>query len=383
MADPLGEVLLLTDWFAPGYRAGGPISSTVNLVRGLTGIMPMLVLTGDRDLGDTQPYEGIRANHWVAYEGTGTQVQYLSPVNRRKHIRSVLRQHPTLPLYLNSMFSPDFTLWPLWLHLRGAHRGKVVLAPRGMLRASALAFKPVKKKLLLSLLRAIGLQRRICFHATDATEAEDIRSVFGPAAKVVQLSNFPAQPEARVPVKAPPNPVWKILFVGRIHPIKGLLHALQALQNINHQVELTIIGPLEDSGYWKACEAAIRKMPANISVRYAGEQPPPKVKAALLAHHFFILPTHGENFGHAIFEALATGTPVLISDQTPWRGVKEHKAGWDLPLSEAEAWKAALRNALTMTAQEYEQWSNSAHRFAQDYLAKQDLVSSYKKLFSE
>ncbi|TXB63815.1 glycosyltransferase [Phaeodactylibacter luteus] len=383
MANPLGKALLLTDWFAPGYRAGGPISSTVNLVKGLSPNMPMLVVTGDRDLGDTQPYEGIRANHWVAYEGTATQVQYLSPADRRKRIRTILRQHPTLPLYLNSMFSPDFTLWPLWLHLRGAHRGKVVLAPRGMLRSSALAFKPIKKKLLLSLLHTIGLQRRICFHATDATEAKDIRSVFGPAAKVVQLSNFPVQPEARKPVKAAPAPAWKLLFVGRIHPIKGLLHALQVLQYISHPVELTIIGPMEDPSYWKDCEAAIQKLPANISVSYAGEQPPPKVKDALLAHHFFILPTHGENFGHAIFEALATGTPVLISDQTPWRWLKKHKAGWDLPLSEPEAWKTALHHALTMTAHEYEQWSRSAHRFAKEYFAKQDLVSSYKKLFSK
>ena len=36
----------------------------------------------------------------------------------------------------------------------------------------------------------------------------------------------------------------------------------------------------------------------------------------------FLLPTGGENFGHAIFEALSCGVPVLISDQTPWRGLE-------------------------------------------------------------
>ncbi|WP_282780632.1 glycosyltransferase [Phaeodactylibacter xiamenensis] len=374
-------MLLLSDWFAPGYRAGGPISSTVNLVKGLSDHLPILVLTGDRDLGDMQPYKGIRTNQWLDFESPGSKVQYLSPTNRRKRIRAILRQHPTLPLYLNSMFSVDFTLWPLWLHFRGEHIGKVILAPRGMLRASALAFKPLKKKLLLTVLRAMGLQRQICFQATDATEAEDIRAIFGSAAAVVQLSNFPALPEKQMPVKPNPNPVTKVLFVGRIHPIKGLLHALQALQHIIRPTEFTIIGPLEDTGYWKTCEAAIRQLPSNITVRYAGEQPPHEVKAALQSHHFFLLPTQGENFGHAIFEALATGTPVIISDQTPWRGLKEHKAGWDISLSEPLAWKAALHQASAMANDEYEAWSTAAHRFAKAYLARQDLVASYKRLF--
>ena len=42
---------------------------------------------------------------------------------------------------------------------------------------------------------------------------------------------------------------------------------------------------------------------------------------ALGRSDLFLLPTGGENFGHAIFEALACGVPALISDQTPWRGL--------------------------------------------------------------
>ncbi len=56
----------------------------------------------------------------------------------------------------------------------------------------------------------------------------------------------------------------------------------------------------------------------------------------------FLLPTAGENFGHAIFEALSSGVPALISDQTPWRGLAEAKAGFDLALAEPDRWVDAI-----------------------------------------
>jgi glycosyltransferase involved in cell wall biosynthesis len=58
----------------------------------------------------------------------------------------------------------------------------------------------------------------------------------------------------------------------------------------------------------------------------------------------FFLPTAGENFGHAIFEALSTGAPVLISDQTPWRGLAASMAGWDLPLTDRAPWVEAIES---------------------------------------
>jgi glycosyltransferase involved in cell wall biosynthesis len=54
-------------------------------------------------------------------------------------------------------------------------------------------------------------------------------------------------------------------------------------------------------------------------------------------------PTLGENFGHAIVEAMALGVPVLISDKSPWTDVEESNAGWSLPLSQPEAFVEKLR----------------------------------------
>ena len=59
----------------------------------------------------------------------------------------------------------------------------------------------------------------------------------------------------------------------------------------------------------------------------------------------FFFPTLGENYGHVIYEALDSGCPVLISDQTPWRGLSEVGAGWDLPLDKPDLFRQACKRS--------------------------------------
>ena len=72
-------------------------------------------------------------------------------------------------MYLNSLFSVPFALQPI----RAAKSLgiRVVLAPRGMLGAGALAIKPAKKKLFLTLARLFGLFRDVRWHASTSVEA--------------------------------------------------------------------------------------------------------------------------------------------------------------------------------------------------------------------
>jgi glycosyltransferase involved in cell wall biosynthesis len=51
-------------------------------------------------------------------------------------------------------------------------------------------------------------------------------------------------------------------------------------------------------------------------------------------YDLFFLPTLGENYGHVIFEALASGVPVLISDRTPWQNLKTLGVGTDMPIGD-------------------------------------------------
>ena len=94
------------------------------------------------------------------------------------------------------------------------------------------------------------------------------------------------------------------------------------------------------------------------------------IVAALARSDVFLLPTGGENFGHAIFEALSCGVPVLISDQTPWRGLEALKAGWDLPLARPEAFVAALRAFAALPATARAEWREGARACARAYVEK-------------
>ena len=83
-----------------------------------------------------------------------------------------------------------------------------------------------------------------------------------------------------------------------------------------------------------AARRLIGNMPANVTVNYAGEIHPDQVESTLRTFDLFLFPTHGENYGHVIREALSAGVPALLSDRTPWRGLEEKNAGADLPLDD-------------------------------------------------
>lgn len=337
------------------------------------------VLTGDRDLGDTEPFPGVPLNRWLVHE-TGAKVLYAAEGGLQRIIfKALLVQIRPQVVYLNSMFSLFFSIRPLFWLKKDFPEIKVVLAPRGMLKDSALAFKRSKKQSFLLIARLLGWYRKVHFQATDAEEVKAIRRFFGPKVVLTQLSNLPA-PVAAYQTK--PEGIPHFIFVGRIHPIKGLALAIQAFQSIVHPAVLTIVGNVEDQGYFQYCQTLAEQVPDHLQLHWRGGLPHAEIQKLLHRHHFFILPTHGENFGHAIFEAFATGTPVLISDQTPWQDLEPQKIGWDLPLSQPQRWVATIQQAMAMDQEEYTTWSRAAHAFAERYFAEQDLVGRYVDLFS-
>jgi glycosyltransferase involved in cell wall biosynthesis len=147
-------------------------------------------------------------------------------------------------------------------------------------------------------------------------------------------------------------------------------------------LHLTLNGDIEDSSYWEKCSSEINALPGNISVSWEGPVANDKVPEALNKYHLFVLPTKGENFGHAIFEALSSGKPVLISDQTPWRNLQQKKIGWDLPLDEPRLFQNAIEEIAGFDQQEYDLWSQNAWTYAHDFTSRLNLKEDYLKLFS-
>jgi glycosyltransferase involved in cell wall biosynthesis len=381
MGDKL-RILLFADWYEPGYKAGGPIRSCVNFVRHMHDDYDIFVLTSDRDLGSEAPYEHIRIDEWYR-AASNVSLYYCSP--EKLTWRNILKQWKAVQpdfIYLNSMFSPKFTIFPLLINRIYKKGAAVVLSPRGMLRESAVQFKPAKKKIFLKTLRLLRMAKEIHFHASDETEANDIRRHFGPLARVSRINNFPAAfPEDPGVLEKHAGEI-SMIFVGRIHPIKNLDFLLNVLKELRLSIRLTIIGSLEDKGFWEKCRKIISGLPACIDVRYGGEIPNHELPDIIRRHHIFVLPTRGENFGHAIFEALALGKPVMISDQTPWKNLEPCGAGWDIPLDRPELFRQAIEQSAAFGQDEYNERCRSARRYVRDYFARLKLKEDYMELFS-
>jgi glycosyltransferase involved in cell wall biosynthesis len=382
------KILVMADWYEPGYKAGGPVRSCVNFVRQMRDNYDLYVFTSDRDLGSPVPYAGIKADDWRRMED-GVYIYYCSP--EKLTWTNISRQWIIVQpdfVYLNSMFSPKFTIYPLLIKRLNRSPGVIVLAPRGMLRASAVQFKPVKKKIFLHGFRWLGLHRKLRFHASDETEWRDVHRYFGTRANTSTIPNFPGISPGKGDVPASGAALQKksgelsMIFIGRIHPIKNLDYLLQLLKEARSQVRLTIVGSMEDGSFWKKCSEIIEGLPANIAVEYLHEKPNHELPDIMARHHIFTLPTKGENFGHAIFEALTLGKPVLISDQTPWRKLEAAKAGWDLPLDEPALFLRAIEQAAGFDQQEYDNWRGGAEKYVQDYIDRLDIKKEYLKLFS-
>ena len=376
------KLLILVDWFVPGYKAGGPIRSTANVAAALKNDFDIYVLTTDIDHGETQPYEGIAPNTWTNKVVPGINVYYTAKKTiSTKQIQEVIVNVGADIVYLNHLFSPMFVLYPLYLKMRGIIKGEMVVCPRGALYDSAINHKAYKKKPFMLLFKLTSIKKYIRFHATNQREKEAILRYF-PGSNIMIADNLPEaeQPEFSSVEKTPGT--LRCIFIARIVAIKNLLFLLRSLSSVETKVQLTIVGPAEDEPYWQQCQELIKTLPTNIQVEYLGSRSRAELQELIQSHHLFVLPTAGENFGHAIFEAFLAGRPVLISDQTPWLQLEEKGIGWDVPLADTVFFTKRLEEAAGWDQTTFNKSANNAWNFADAYLNDPHLKQQYLALFA-
>jgi glycosyltransferase involved in cell wall biosynthesis len=378
------KVLVLVDWFAPGYKAGGPIQSCVNFAFAMKNELDVYVLTTDTDHGETKSYAGIPTGTWISNLDPDFKVNYLRKATLgRAIIRREMQELDADFIYLNHLFSPLFVVYPLWLKYRGKLKSDVVLCPRGALYDSALSVKPWKKTPFLKLFRLMGIHKKILFHATNQREKEAIQRFF-PGSRILIADNLPNSNQPPFSTTRKTKGSVKCIFIARIFPIKNLLYLLQALRNVRSdvEVEFSVIGPVEDEPYWEECRQMIGQLSGNVRVNYLGPKKNDELLPILRQHHLFVLPTTGENFGHSIFEALLAGRPVLISDQTPWLDLESRKVGWDLPLTDSQLFVRAVETAAQWDQTLFDEWALAAWNYAGQFIKNPELHRQYINLFA-
>ena len=370
------KILILIDWFTPGFKAGGPIKSVTNIVNSLHKTYDFYIVTSDRDINETLPYKKVQLNRWIKKENYN--IIYLSPEERSDWLKNNLAKKEYDAYYFNSLFSKNFTLQPLLKLIKLNLDYKATIAPRGMLGEGALAIKPLKKKLFLALTRTLGYYKKVTWHATNLEEKNDITTNFGAQSTVKIASNISLCIINRKEIiKSKDN--LNIVFFSRISPKKNLLYALQLLIGLKH-IKLDIYGSIEDDVYWQKCKQLI--LDYKINANYKGEILPVNVTKTLSNYHFMLLPTLHENYGHVIVEALTAGCGLIISDNTPWRNLEKNKIGWDINLNNNANFIATLKSCILMEQTEYNSIRNNCYNFVEHKINTNKEIEDTKNLFN-
>jgi glycosyltransferase involved in cell wall biosynthesis len=225
----------------------------------------------------------------------------------------------------------------------------VVQSPRGALSSWALRSGSWTKRIFWPTLQRPALARTSCFHATAESEAMDVRAC-----------GF-KQPVAVIPngIDLPPREALSttraraVLFLGRLHPVKGIPLLLEAWRSVQDRFdgwELRIAGSDDgyygNSGYRKELEGRAEEL-ACARVRFLGEVRGEAKWRLLSECAVFVLPSQSENFGIAVAEALAAGTPSIVTHGAPWSGLAGARAGWWVEYR-AESVASALEQAMSL-----------------------------------
>jgi glycosyltransferase involved in cell wall biosynthesis len=250
-----------------------------------------------------------------------------------------------------------------------------------MLHPGALSQKKWKKKMYLQVFKLLEYHHKIVFHATDDEEHGFIAKRFGAPAVIFTAGNFPNK-IAPLPVPAKQPGYLRLVSVALISPMKNILFILTVLAKCTNKIEYNIYGAVKDHDYWGQCKEQVKKLPANITVTWNGEIAPSNVAGALGKSQVFILPSKSENFGHALYEALSAGRPVITSHKTPWNDLRENNAGINVSLDNEAELLDAINFFAAMSNDEMQVWSNAAHEYAERAVDVDKVRKQYGEMFS-
>lgn len=257
-------------------------------------------------------------------------------------------------LHLQAVFSYPT---PIALFYAVLLNKKVLFSPRGSLSEYTFQSGSLIKKIWLKLLIKPFI-KKVFWHATSIKEREEIKSFF-PEAKVYLISDGTYVEEMKSVEKEN-----YIAAIGRIHPVKGydlLIESFAQMQNKYPDLLLKIAG--KDDGCKADLEELVKRHGLTDKVSFLGNISGEEKESFLCKAKCLVMPSHTENFGIVAVEAMAQGTPVVASTNTPWEIIEKRKAGFWAENNPIDL-KKSIVSLLEVKNNEYEK---NAHSLAKEY----------------
>ena len=362
-------------------KSGGPSTVVQHLSEQLVSSgASVSVVTAEADHGQSEALpRDQRVN--VIHVPASSRSPWRSAFGGR--LKEALEQNPGSK---NDTIVHDFGLWLPANHAVASVcknlRVPLVCSTSGMLAPWALRHKAWKKRLAWWLYQRRDLSRATLLAATSEQEVRDIRRLM-PGKNVALVPNGVEIPESG---KHPPaqsyGATWKaesgklkpemqsqrtLLFLGRIHPVKGLKNLVEAWHRVRPAGWHCILAGPDEAGHQTELEALLRQRNLANVFEFPGMMEDEQKWALLRAADLFVLPSFTENFGVAAAEALACGVPVIATKGTPWKDLVDYRCGWWVDLG-PEPLAAALREAASLSDQQrYEMGQRGRHLVEEKY----------------
>lgn len=266
-------------------------------------------------------------------------------------------------VHFSSLFFPP-TLPFLFYSL--IKKKKIIISPRGELYSTALKFKPLRKKIWISIIKLF--QSKINFLATCSEEKSTIQSIFPKARRIDVIPNFISLPiKLDLPIKN------QLLYLGRINPIKNIDILIKSFSSIiknskKTDLKLLIVGAAQleyEKNYKKKLELLVSELNLNEQVVFLGEITGVEKEKTIASSLVLILPSKSENFGNVVTEALSQGTPVIASKNTPWKNLEDNNVGFWIEPNEDQL-KLAIEKILNMQESSYKLLRSNAHSYCKN-----------------
>ncbi len=261
-------------------------------------------------------------------------------------------------VHISSVFYPTAFVTAIAARLL---KKKTIVSVHGELDPHALKHSSRRKSPILRAIKWVMGDYPL-FHSTCDEETEYIRDVFGRDVRVVQIPNYIELPEL-VERRAGNY----MLYIGRLHPKKGIENLINAVSMNNDFLRSDTILKIAGKGrpdYEKRLHALVATLNLGDKIEWVG-QVEGSEKEQLLANAFWtIMPSHTENFGLVVLESLAQGTPVIASKGSPWEVLDEQLLGFWTENS-PEALSQVLTSAITMSREDYEGYRSRARPFVE------------------
>jgi len=297
-------------------QAGGPANSLywLNCALNPDGFSSVVVATKYGLVSDSDS-QTFSANHNVSFFNS----------KGKSFIKKSIQELKTADIVqFSSLFFPP-TLPILFAAIR--NNKTIIISPRGELYQAAISQKAFQKKVWISIIKMF--QNKIHFHATNTFELEIIKKTFPKAKSTVVIPNY-----MEMPKKLNLDVTMSFVFVGRINPIKNidlLISAIAEVIKTHPKVSLVIVGSARldyEIAYHATLKAQIKQLALEDVVVFKGHLNGEIKNKVIASSKALLLPSKSENFGNVVLEALAQGTPVMASKNTPWAILEEKKAGF-------------------------------------------------------